>query len=94
MDEASTAPAPAHQPSQPPDDGHGHSPSLETARQAKRSSLPARPNVASRHSKRLTLNFPITVSPSIGLSQTQSDQFSPASSVMSPATQKFPHFLP
>ncbi|OAT05099.1 hypothetical protein BDBG_01541 [Blastomyces gilchristii SLH14081] len=87
MDEASTAPAPAHQPSQPPDDGHGHSPSLETARQAKRSSLPARPNVASRHSKRLTLNFPITVSPSIGLSQTQSDQFSPASSVMSPATQ-------
>ncbi|PGH09799.1 hypothetical protein GX51_00486 [Blastomyces parvus] len=87
MDEASTAPAPDHQPSQPPDDGHGHSPSLETARQAKRSSLPSRPNGAARHSKRLTLNFPITVSPSIGHSQAQSDQASPASSIMSPGTQ-------
>ncbi|OJD23506.1 hypothetical protein ACJ73_05139 [Blastomyces percursus] len=82
MDEASTAPAP----------DHGPSPSLETARQAKRSSLPARPNVAACHSKRLTLNFPITVSPSIGHFQTQSDQFSPASSVMSPATHN--SFIP
>ncbi|KKZ65695.1 hypothetical protein EMCG_01257 [[Emmonsia] crescens] len=84
MDEASTAPVPDQpdQPDQSQNDGHGRSSSLETPRQAKRASLPLRPNVAARHSKRLTLNFPITASPPI-----YSDQFSPASSIMSPVTQ-------
>ncbi|OAX78673.1 hypothetical protein ACJ72_07017 [Emergomyces africanus] len=80
MDEASTAPVPE----QPP---HGRSSSVDNSRQAKRASLPLRPNVATRHSKRLTLNFPITASPAITQSQIHSEQPSPVSSVMSPATQ-------
>ncbi|OJD16940.1 hypothetical protein AJ78_02922 [Emergomyces pasteurianus Ep9510] len=91
MDEASSAPAPPPAPDQAEQhihDGHGRSSSLEHPRQAKRASLPLRPNIATRHSKRLTLNSPITASPSTTQSQIHSDQQSPASSVMSPASQK------
>ncbi|EER41000.1 conserved hypothetical protein [Histoplasma capsulatum H143] len=81
MDEASTTTAPDLQ-YHAPNDASGKNTRLE-----KRASLPVRPNVAARHSKRLTLNFPITVSQSIGHSQTQPDQLSPASSSMCSATQ-------
>lgn len=81
MDEASTTTAP-DLPYHAPNDESGENTRLE-----KRASLPVRPNVAARHSKRLTLNFPITVSQSIGHSQTQPDQLSPASSSMCSATQ-------
>jgi hypothetical protein len=48
----------------------------------KRSSLPSHPNVAARHFKRLTLNFPI--SPPINL---RSEQSSPSSTLVTPATE-------
>ncbi|KAK2790033.1 hypothetical protein FQN53_000688 [Emmonsiellopsis sp. PD_33] len=78
MDEVSTVPA--------PEPSHGERPSsFENPRQLKRASLPMRPNVAARHSKRLTLNFPITVAQSVAVpAATADDQQSPASSVMSP----------
>ncbi|PGG98067.1 hypothetical protein AJ79_08999 [Helicocarpus griseus UAMH5409] len=79
MDEASTAPA------APQGGEHGRSSSFENPRQAKRASLPLRPNVAARHSKRLTLNFPISATAIAP--EAQGDAYSPASSVMSPAAQ-------
>ncbi|KAL3262145.1 hypothetical protein ABHI18_003073 [Aspergillus niger] len=47
-----------HHPNPPPTDEHDR-----TTLQSKRSSLPARPNGAARHAKRLTLNFPINIPP-------------------------------
>ncbi|ODH41931.1 hypothetical protein ACO22_01298 [Paracoccidioides brasiliensis] len=81
MDRTSIIPTPDLHP-----DEHASSSSFENPQQAKRASLPPRPNVTARHTKRLTLNFPITVSPCIA-SHPTSSQNSPASSIMSSATQ-------
>lgn len=54
-------------------------------RQLKRSSLPPRPHAAARHTKRLTLNFPINI-PAAGLNTASSVSDLSASSPMTPAT--------
>ncbi|KAK2763200.1 hypothetical protein FQN54_009836 [Arachnomyces sp. PD_36] len=58
-------------------------PTFEQQRTGQRASLPPRPNMAARHSKRLTLNFPINIPPPAS-SATPSDH-SP-SPMMTPAT--------
>lgn len=54
-------------------------------RQLKRSSLPPRPHAAARHTKRLTLNFPINI-PAASLNTASSVSDLSASSPMTPAT--------
>src|SRR5436190_17297459 len=61
-------------------------PPLEQQRQLQRSSLPSRPNATSRHLKRLTLNFPISIPQPLN-SQLQSDRSSPSPSITDPVTQ-------
>ncbi|KAF9886771.1 hypothetical protein FE257_011148 [Aspergillus nanangensis] len=60
-------------------------------RQLKRSSLPARPHGAARHTKRLTLNFPINLPPTSS-STADSQVSSPGS--MTPATRSSIHQSP
>lgn len=60
------------------------SPCFDNPRQKQRASLPARPNVAARHSKRLTLNFPINVPPPVSKEASSLEQESPALDTMSP----------
>ncbi|KAJ9221699.1 hypothetical protein DTO027B5_8920 [Paecilomyces variotii] len=66
-------------------------PSPDEMRASKRSSLPARPNGAARHAKRMTLNFPINVPPTPTL---RSDQNSPFPAVMTPASQSSAYSSP
>ena len=55
-------------------------------RQLKRSSLPARPHAAARHTKRLTLNFPINIPPA-GSVPTSADPSVSSPGSMTPLTQ-------
>lgn len=66
-------------------------PSPDEQQALKRSSIPARPNGASRHTKRLTLNFPINLPPT---PTARSDQNSPFPGVMTPVTQSSAHPSP
>lgn len=69
-------------PSEPPLSEASSSTSMLDQRAEKRASLPARPNIAARHSKRLTLNFPVIPPPSL-----RSEQSSPSTALMTPATE-------
>ncbi|KAL1982082.1 hypothetical protein VTN96DRAFT_1795 [Rasamsonia emersonii] len=69
-------------PSEPPLSEGQSSTSTLDQRAEERASLPARPNMAARHSKRLTLNFPIIPPPSL-----RSEQSSPSTGLMTPATE-------
>ena len=60
-------------------------PTFEQQRMLQRASLPPRPNGSARHSKRLTLNFPINIPPP-ALSGSPSEQNSPSPGMMTPAT--------
>lgn len=56
-------------------------------RQLKRSSLPARPHAAARHTKRLTLNFPINIPPAGTTVPTSADPSVSSPGSMTPFTQ-------
>ncbi|PGH15617.1 hypothetical protein AJ80_05482 [Polytolypa hystricis UAMH7299] len=64
---------------------------FDNPQQLKRASLPLRPNVAARHAKRMTLNFPININiPQPSNPPTpaeQSEQSSPSAGTMSPRPQ-------